>query len=341
MSNTETLSYAQPELDHNQNTNLDAGVHRDIDAFCAASIPSISQNPGETFMLGCLLGDEECCVIRDTWRTSLPVLVLPAGQFDNLTSQNSMVFEDSVLRKVRPEPESDLKARRRRHHIAFQKLAAIPEQMRRERTGCRSSSGASRGWRIRDELLLSFLILAQYPPCFVREAVLGVNLFKARIPQDGPPFKIPAWAEKVLQRKPRAEFWQFHYKSQDGQVFRGLVLQRIAPLLELYITQWRPLLIGEGTDPGTVFFTQSLGAYSSLRLGRHVGNLTVRFAGKRVLPTAIRMSFAYRWLKLNPGKYSVLAAIQWEEYSTIKMRYDEQFRVERRARVHQRKNRYS
>ena len=86
----------------------------------------------------------------------------------------------SVYRKLRKEPESALKERRRQHNIAFQELAAIPGQMRSERIALRNLSPTSLGWRIMDELLLTCLILAQYPPRFVREAVLGANIFKGR-----------------------------------------------------------------------------------------------------------------------------------------------------------------
>jgi hypothetical protein len=88
----------------------------------------------------------------------------------------------NIYSKLRGEPESALKQRRRKRSIAFRKLAAIPEQMRIERAARSHESPKSLGWKIRDELLLSCLVLAQYPPHFVREAVLGVNLFKAPAP---------------------------------------------------------------------------------------------------------------------------------------------------------------
>jgi len=62
--------------------------------------------------------------------------------------------------------------RRRQHNIAFQELAAIPDK-------CAASafpsdlSPTSLGWRIMDEMLLTCLILAQYPPRFVKRRCSG------------------------------------------------------------------------------------------------------------------------------------------------------------------------
>ena len=214
----------------------------------------------------------------------------------------------NIYGKLLPEPESALKGRRRKRYIAFKKLAVVLKRMRTERAAGSHRSPKSLGWKIRDELLLSCLILAQYPPHFVREALLGVNLFKAPIPQADSQFKIPGWVLECLEDDPNATFWQFHYKSEQGEVFCGLVLRQIASLLDLYISQHRPVLIGSSVDPGTVFFTRSIAAYSSGLFGQHVGNLIQRAAGKYVTPKAIQSSFAYRlarevWRRpgCNPG----------------------------------------
>lgn len=45
-----------------------------------------------TAMLGCVLGDEECCAIRDSWRASIPIVVLSAVEFDALMNGNQVVF---------------------------------------------------------------------------------------------------------------------------------------------------------------------------------------------------------------------------------------------------------
>lgn len=248
-----------------------------------------------------------------------------------------------VLRKIRKEPDSGLKARRRQRHVEFNKLAAVPGRIATERTALQDSSPTSAAWLAHDELLLSCLILAQYPSQFVRQARLGTNLFKGLIPKDNPPFKLPAWAKEVLASDPGAEFWQFRHESNDGQVFRGLVLRAMIPLLEQYLNQFRPLLIATGnrSDPGTVFFNRALHPMSPYTFGQHLVRLTYRYLGKCVTPTAIRSSFAYHWRRKHPGMDAVLANIQWIQFATIKLRYDEQFRLQQRTRANCRKNRYA
>jgi hypothetical protein len=191
------------------------------------------------------------------------------------------------------------------------------------------------------ELLLTFLILAQYPPRFVRKAVIGVNIFRGPIPEDGPPFTIPAWAEESLRADPDTHFWQFRYESKEGQLFRGLVLQRIVPLLELWLNEYRPLLIGADDHTGSLFFNRDRQPLTANRLGEYVTSLSRRFAKKRITVTSIRSSFAHYYRERHPDKDAVLANIQWVQFATIKLRYDEEYRKQRRARAARRQNQYS
>jgi hypothetical protein len=246
----------------------------------------------------------------------------------------------SIYRKLRKEPESALKGRRRLRDIEFQALAAVPGRMSCERSALREKSPESSGWRIMDELLLTCLILAQWPPRFVREATIGRNIFKGTVPKNGPPFKTPEWADEILSKNPDAEFWQFRYESQQGQLHRGLVLRRLVPLLELYLNECRPLLVGAG-NAASLFMDRSGRPLTCGLLGKHVSYLLWRYVKRRVTLTSIRSSFAYYWREKYPYKDAVLAQIQWVDYATIKMRYDEEFRNQRYARMNLRKSRYS
>jgi hypothetical protein len=254
---------------------------------------------------------------------------------------NDYSWIHSIYRKLRKEPESALKARRRQRYVAFEELVAIPARMRDERKALPNATSISHGWRLMDELLLTFLILAQYPPRFVRQASIGVNIFKGPVPEGGPPFQIPKWAKELLLVDPGTQFWQFRHESSEGKLFRGLVLRQVVPLLELYLSQFRPMLIGTGSDPGTVFFDRTLHCLSCCRLTLYTANLSRRYAKKVVTPTAIRSSFAHYFRERHPDQDAVLANIQWVQYATIKMRYDEEFRRQRRARAARRKNQYS
>jgi hypothetical protein len=56
----------------------------------------MSLQPGEEITFGCVLGDEECCAIRDSWRASIPVVVLSPLDFEELVNRNSMAFTPGV-----------------------------------------------------------------------------------------------------------------------------------------------------------------------------------------------------------------------------------------------------
>jgi hypothetical protein len=246
----------------------------------------------------------------------------------------------NVYSKLRKEAESELKRRRRERHIEFQDLATIPGLMQTARESLLDESASSLALRIHDELLLSAIILAQWPPRFIRTAELGHHVFKGPLPKDGPPFSIPSWAKQALQNNPDTHFWQFRYEGLTGRVHRGLVLRNMAPLLDQYQSTYRHL-IGDPDNTSALFCDKFGRHLTSSRLGMLISNRVWRYLKKRATITAIRSSFAYYWrAKHTNNKDAVLAQIQWVDYATTKMRYDEEFRKQRALRVYRRKNRY-
>jgi len=248
-----------------------------------------------------------------------------------------LTFIYRVFSKLRREAPSELNRRRRERHIEFQELATIPDLMRNERES-RGESEGSLAVRIHDELLLRAVILAQWPPRFVRTAELGRDVFKGPLPKDGPPFSIPSWAKERLQKDPAAHFWQFHFKGLTGRLHRGLVILSMASLLDQYQSKYRKL-IGD-PDNASALFCDTHGRHlTSTRLGDVISNRVWRYLKKRTTITAIRSAFAYYW-RAKQGNDAVLSQIQWVDYATTKMRYDEGFRRQRALRVYRRKNRY-
>ena len=244
-----------------------------------------------------------------------------------------------VYSKLRKEADSELKRRRRERHIEFQELATIPGRMKTERETLLDESESSLALRIHDELLLSAIILAQWPPRFVRMAELGHHIFKGPLPKDGPPFSIASWAKEKIQENPDTLFWQFHYHGLTRRVHPGLILRSIASLLDCYQSKYRPL-IGDPNNTSAVFCDKFGRHLTSSRLGDLISNRVWRYLKKRTTITAIRSSFAYYWRAKHPNRDAVLSQIQWVDYATTKMRYDEEFRRQRALRVYRRKNRY-
>ena len=132
---------------------------------------------------------------------------------------HDLSWVDKIFINLIKEPESALKGRRRKRFIAFRKLAVVPERMRIERTTRSHVSPTSLALRIRDELLLSFLILAQYPPISLEKRFWRKTCLR-------PPFHVPIQSSKFrtgctnLSRKIRAQLSGSSTMSPDkGKYF--------------------------------------------------------------------------------------------------------------------------
>ena len=213
-----------------------------------------------------------------------------------------------VYSKLRKDADSELKRRRRERHIEFQELATIPARMEAERESLHDESESSLALRIHDELLLSAVILAQWPPRFIRTAELGHQVFKGPLPKDGPPFSIPTWAKETIQENPGSLFWQFRFKGLTGRVHRGLVIRSMASLLDQYQSKYRPL-IGDPDNTSALFCDKFGRHLASSRLGVLISNRVWRHLKKRTTITAIRSSFAYYWRAKHPNRDAVLSQI--------------------------------
>jgi hypothetical protein len=71
-----------------QNCILDRIANGSISSKRASFHPAVSLHPGEAVMLGCVLGNVESIEIRDSWRPTMPVAMLPAEELDS----NPVVF---------------------------------------------------------------------------------------------------------------------------------------------------------------------------------------------------------------------------------------------------------
>jgi integrase len=72
----------------------------------------------------------------------------------------------------------------------------------------------------------------------------------------------------------------------------------------------RPVLVNV-SDRRTLFVNDHGGAFDPTRFGSLVGNLTLRYAGRRVNPHLFRDIFAVQWLQDHPDDYLTLSKILW------------------------------
>ncbi len=172
-----------------------------------------------------------------------------------------------------------------------------------------------------EELLAKWILFLPMRQRNIRELLIGKNLFCKPIPAFQN-ITIPEWAQKELSKNPAAEFWQFKFEprntKKDNGVHCVLPFALIQPLEE-FITKYRPHLV-LGPDPQTLFLNQNGNAMSSNQMTAAIGTLTLRYAGKRITPHAIRHIAAYRWLELNPKDYLPLSKMLWHASVDITIR---------------------
>ena len=196
-------------------------------------------------------------------------------------------------------------------YLPYDVLTKIPAQILQARD-TEQSYTTQDARLVHDALLFNFMLTL---PCLcpkqIRDArICGTpNVFKGPFNPFGD-IAVPEWAADVLRRNPYAVFWQVHFSKKEtaGREVRTALPQDLIPMLEEYLAQHRPLLVGD-KDPGTIFVGKRGGPLSARNLTGLIGNLTARFAGCRILPAWIRLAFAFCFLGENPHDYLTLSCV--------------------------------
>ncbi len=169
------------------------------------------------------------------------------------------------------------------------------------------------------ELLILWLTHLPWRQRNLRECKLmaeesGGNLFKAPRP-DSATMDVPAYVGEAMKENPKATFWQIYFREEEikvgSMVVRMVVPRALVALLEEYIQYHRPVLVGSGPDPGTLFVTESGTAFNQEQIHELVTRLTYRYNGRSVNPHLFRDIFATYWLKKHPAEISVVSRALW------------------------------
>jgi integrase len=228
---------------------------------------------------------------------------------------NDLKWLDQLLSCIPSDSESDSQERKASKYLPYGELSKIPNKIAQAgKLVCKDTR--KRSLLFRNELLLRWLLILPWRQRNIREARLGTaekdNIFKAGFT---PLVNIakPAWVEEELKRDPNAQFWQIFFRKPEtktGQEIRGVVPKQLVPFLEEYLQYHRPLLVTE-SDPRTLFLNNNGCPISLTGMTALVGNLTARYAGRRVTPHLFRDSFAHCWLDDHPADYLTLSKILW------------------------------
>lgn len=140
----------------------------------------------------------------------------------------------------------------------------------------------------------------------------GGNLSREEIPPNSTIAKSP-WVQEALRVYPHETFWQFRFRpaeTKNGSMIQAILPRQLIEPLEKYLARHRPILVNT-SDRRTLFVNDHGRAFDPTRLGSLVGNLTFRYAGRRVNPHLFRDIFALKWLEDHPEDYLTLSKILW------------------------------
>jgi hypothetical protein len=116
-----------------------------------------------------------------------------------------------------------------------------------------------------------------------------------------------------MKLNPDAHFWQYSFREQEtktGHAVHSVLPRRLTDLLEAYL-QYHPPVLLVGSDPGTLFVNLHGRPLTLSTVNILVGNLTLRYAQKRMTPHRFRDAFAHWWLKKHPQDYLTISKKLW------------------------------
>ncbi len=221
----------------------------------------------------------------------------------------------TLFDQIPEDDESLLQERKSKKFVPYEVLRTIPEKIRATQPSKKFGAAAA-SWHVQDELLMTWLTTLPWRQRNIRECRLGspetANVFFAPLPTLVHIAR-PKWVEDALQQDPQQSFWQFYFREDEtktGHKVRGILPRRIIPLLEEYLTKHRPRLAA-APDPGTLFLNRDGGTLDRQVTTDNVGELVLKYAGRRMTPHLFRDAFAYAWLEAHPEDYLSLSKILW------------------------------
>lgn len=233
------------------------------------------------------------------------------------------------------ESDSELEDRRASKSLPYDVLSAIPGKIAHARKQEKSGTVAY-ARLVHDQLILEWFVTFAWRQRNVRECRIGTevtgNLFKAVVNTTKSVAK-SQWIEDAWKKDPATEFWQIRFRApsevKGKRDIRGYVPLHVVQLLEEYLQYHRPLLVGD-RDPGTLFLNRVGGCMTQGQVNTLIGNLTVRYGGRRVTPHHFRDAFALAWLDDHPEDYLTLSRALWHKTVEITIQrygrnYDESY----------------
>jgi integrase len=236
-----------------------------------------------------------------------------------------------LSRQAPTVPQTAIDGRKAKKFISFAEADEIPSKIRAVRMRLRQTDIRACAKNVRDELLMTWLVILPWRQSNIRKCrIMGAapNLTKepiARFSQT----KKARWILDQEKLQPNNSFWQFRFSSEEtktkNDVHAYLPFDLIA-LLEEYLDKHRPVLVGDGEDPGTLFLSDSGIAFDDAGVTNRVAQLVAVHAGRATTPHLFRDIVADAWLEDHPEDYLTISKILWHRnIETTLKRYANRF----------------
>jgi hypothetical protein len=220
-----------------------------------------------------------------------------------------------LVDEIPRDSETELREKQAAKQVPYELVETIATKIRAHAMKAARLKEKKAAMMVRDELLMKWLTVLPWRQRNLRECRVGgpsPNLFKGTVPPWLPLAK-PDWVVQELDLNPHAEFWQCKFAAHETKVGKPvhlLVPRPLIPLLEEFLSSHHGKLTND--EPSDYLFPTRCGTMlTRARMTNIVGELTLRYLGKRVTPHTFRHIAAYAWLDSHPEDYLTLSKILW------------------------------
>lgn len=240
---------------------------------------------------------------------------------------------ENIIDQLPVEDQSAIANRKAKKYIEYSEAEQIPVRIRAKRMRLKAASVRTDAIYARNELLMLWILLLPWRQRNIREIRVGgvnPNLTKSPIRQYCTATQ-PLWVAEQFRKSREASFWQVRFDPTETKMKHPVQLfvpAELIPLLEEYLAVHRPVLVGDHTDPETLFVSHGGGAMNRGQMLNLVKKLAFEHTGVPTTPHLYRDIVAYEWLATHPEDFLTVSKLLWHKNvnTTIRIyghRFDE------------------
>jgi hypothetical protein len=257
-----------------------------------------------------------------------------AIQFHPDWKNKDLSWWNPVISEIKAEQQSFIDDRRRERKAEYEDHILGVKEMEEKRGQTDGADLRLQARLAHNCLLMRFLVDLLWSPSCIWKCRVDGNDPHVRhgTVVDEPDFAVLPTAREAHDSDSGLEIWQFDFPACDTprrHRARGQFLDELSAQIEDFVTRHRGNLgIRPGTD--TLFVNEWGDPLTKATLNNLVQKLTKRYLDRPVIPSSIRLSFEDYWFRHHPkdyeGLYEELANILWEDYDSVRRKWDPEYR---------------